>query len=97
MLPLVVTAGRLLADLATPLNPEEYRQLRSHEILLPLLSPATRAYYLANGRVLACLLRPGMTGQEVGRCWVSRQAAGPGMGSGGRTATPSWACPFATA
>jgi hypothetical protein len=68
MLPLVVTAGALWADLASPLTPEEYRQVIGQQVLLhEPLRPEVRAYYRAKGRVLAGFLRPGMSSEEVRR------------------------------
>ena len=66
MLPLVVTAGVLLADLARPVSPEEYRRVIGQQVLLhEPMRPEVRAYYLAKGRVLAGSLRKGMTDEAV--------------------------------
>jgi hypothetical protein len=68
MLPLVASAGVLLADLARPVSREEYAQVMLQQVLLrEPLSPEVRAYYLAKGRVLAGFLRVGMTDGEVRR------------------------------
>jgi hypothetical protein len=60
MLPLVVSAGVLLAGLASPLPLEEYRRVIGQQVLLhEPLSPGVRAYYLAKGQVLAGFLHQG--------------------------------------
>ena len=66
MLPVVMCAGVLLADLARPVRPEEYRRVIGQQVLLHEPMPSeVRAYYLAKGRVLAGFLRVGMTDGEV--------------------------------
>jgi hypothetical protein len=68
MLPLVVTAAALWADLARPVSPEEHRRVIGQQALLhEPLSLEVRAYYLAKGQVLACFLHQGMTDGEVRR------------------------------
>jgi hypothetical protein len=68
MLPLVVSAAVLWADLARPVSSEEYRRVMGQQVLLhEPLSPEVRAYYLAKGRVLAGILHKGMTDEEVRR------------------------------
>jgi hypothetical protein len=66
MLPLVVSAGVLLADLARPLTQAEYTQVMVQQVAWhEPLSDEARAYYLLRGRVLAGLLHEGMTEPEV--------------------------------
>src|SRR5262245_50177045 len=49
-LPPVVTAGVLLADLARPVSPEEYRRIIGQQVVLhEPLSAETRAYYQVGG------------------------------------------------
>jgi hypothetical protein len=66
MLPLIVCAGVLWADLARPFSPEEYRRVIGQQVLRHEPLPAAiRAYYRAKRRVLACFLHKGMTTGEV--------------------------------
>jgi hypothetical protein len=66
MLPLVLTAGVLWADLARPLTQEENGRVIELQVLLhEPLPPEVRAYYLAKGRLLAGFLHPGVTEEEV--------------------------------
>jgi hypothetical protein len=80
MLPLVVTAGVLLADLASPVTPEEYahimlQQVARHEPL----SEEGRAYYLA---IRARPRQPVAAGDDrrrgAGRLRPPAQRLGPG-------------------
>ncbi len=68
MLPVVVTAGVLGADVVTPVSPAEYTQVMLLEAVWhEPLSEELRDYYLAKGRLLAGFLREGMTDVEVRR------------------------------
>jgi hypothetical protein len=62
MFSFVVSVGALLAGLARPVTPEEYRQVIGRQVLRhESMSKEVRDYYLAKGQVLACLLHRGMT------------------------------------
>jgi hypothetical protein len=66
MLSAVAVVGFVLADLVRPVAPEEYVQVMAHEALLhEPLPPEVREYYFVKGRLLAGLLRAGMTEAEV--------------------------------
>jgi hypothetical protein len=68
LLPVVICAGVLLADLARPVSLEEYRRAIGQQVLLhEPLRPEIRASYLAKGRVLAAFLPKGMSDGEVRR------------------------------
>ena len=59
MLPLVVCAGVLWADLARPLTQAEYTHVMVQQVVWhEPLSDEARVYYLARGRVLADFLHP---------------------------------------
>jgi hypothetical protein len=76
MLPVVVTAGMLLNDLASPLTPEEYtHHMLWESVWHEPLPPEVREHYFAKGRLLAGFLYPGMTAEEV-RGVVSVRANG---------------------
>jgi hypothetical protein len=77
MLPLVVSAGVLLADLARPVSPAEYAQvLVQGAVWHEPPGEEARASYLAKGRVLGCFLRKGMTEVEVHRVVGVRPGGG---------------------
>jgi hypothetical protein len=68
MLPLVISAGWIFADLASPVTRAEYSQaVLQRFVSHKPLSPEVRHYYLTKGRFLAGFLRKGMTPEEVSR------------------------------